>query len=455
MLGSTPQSNILKVRDDITPIYFSSNAEGAFNVIDKDISHKWMSEQTSFSIQDIRSRVEPWLTALFQSENFSLLVGSGLTNAIHIIATGENASGMGLIRIPSFSKEIQKYAKISAESNGRGTPNIEDQLRIGNELLAGLKILDDERSTKLEQEIKLLLMNFTESLLKNENNIALAEAKRKDEAFSYLVHFLMSFASRNGTRERLNIFTTNYDRIIEVGAELAGLNLLDRFVGTITPIFRSSRLDIDMHYNPPGIRGEPRYLEGVSRFTKLHGSLDWIQNKDNIQRVGLPIGATNIIPYITNPYINSDPSRIMVFPNSAKDRETIGYPYVELFRDFASAICVPNSTVVTYGYSFGDQHINRILFDMLTIPSTHLVIISYDDLSGRIMDIYKELGRFSQISLLIGPDLADLIKLTTHYLPKSSIDKTTFKMSNLLRNRYGTEILERENENKETGELVL
>ena len=77
----------------------------------------------------------------------------------------------------------------------------------------------------------------------------------------------MSFASRSGTRDRLQIFTTNYDRIIEAGAELAGLHLLDRFVGNLVPIFRSSRLSIDMHYNPPGIRGEPRYLEGVARFT--------------------------------------------------------------------------------------------------------------------------------------------------------------------------------------------
>ena len=85
----------------------------------------------------------------------------------------------------------------------------------------------------------------------------------------------MSFASRSGTRDRLNIFTTNYDRLIEAGAELAGLHLLDRFVGQLMPIFRSSRLDLDMHYNPPGIRGEPRYLEGVARLTKLHGTIDW------------------------------------------------------------------------------------------------------------------------------------------------------------------------------------
>ena len=64
--------------------------------------------------------------------------------------------------------------------------------------------------------------------------------------------------------------------LIEYGVDLAGLHLLDRFVGCLEPIFRSSRLDIDMHYNPSGIRGEPRYLEGVVRLTKLHGSLDWV-----------------------------------------------------------------------------------------------------------------------------------------------------------------------------------
>ena len=53
-----------------------------------------------------------------------------------------------------------------------------------------------------------------------------------------------------------------------------------------------------MHYNPPGIRGEPRYLEGVARFTKLHGSVDWIYTMRNIRRFGLPFGADSIGPYL-------------------------------------------------------------------------------------------------------------------------------------------------------------
>ena len=66
------------------------------------------------------------------------------------------------------------------------------------------------------------------------------------------------------------------------------IRLIDRFVGNLSPIFRSSRLEIDLHYNPPGVKSEPRYLEGVVRFTKLHGSLDWINDGRDIRRIGIP-----------------------------------------------------------------------------------------------------------------------------------------------------------------------
>jgi hypothetical protein len=112
------------------------------------------------------------------------------------------------------------------------------------------------------------------------------------------------------------------------------------------------------------------------------------------------------------------------------------YPYVDLFRDFAAATCKPNSTLVTYGYSFGDEHINRIIEDMLTIPSTHLVIIAFEDPQNRIINTYKEIGRKSQISLLLGHEFGDLKKLVDNYLPKSAIDKTTYKLGEILKNRH-------------------
>ena len=126
----------------------------------------------------------------------------------------------------------------------------------------------------------------------------------------------------------------------------------------------------------------------------------------------------------------------MIYPNAAKDRETASYPYVELFRDFATGICRPNSTLVCYGYGFGDEHINRVIEDMLTIPSTHLVIISYNDPLFRITEMYERLGRHAQVTLLIGDHLADLETLVKYYLPKPAIDLTTVRMADLLQARW-------------------
>lgn len=440
--STTTQNNTLKVRDDRLPIYFESTSEEGKFTLCADSKASWANEGQSFSHKELRSRVEPWLSSLFQSEHLSLLAGSGLTHAVHHIAAGKTATDMtGAVTTGDDNNKMVIAAKDSAVKAGRKDPNIEDQLRVANELLRGLEIVgEDIRAKTLRDDIDATLKRFAQSILTSETGIATAKEPQRERAFNTLVTFLMSFASRSGVRDRLNIFTTNYDRLIEAGAELAGLHLLDRFLGNLMPIFRSSRLDLDMHYNPPGIRGEPRYLEGMTRFTKLHGSVDWVQTDKDIRRIGLPFGAEQVDPYLKAPGLNSASAHaLMIYPNAAKDRETSDYPYVELFRDLAAAICRPNSTLVTYGYSFGDEHLNRVIRDMLTIPSTHLVVISYNDPQGRIMKTYEELGRDSQISLMIGPDLSDLQTLTETFLPKAAIDKTTFRMSELLKQRLGSE----------------
>lgn len=346
---------------------------------------------------------------------------------------------MGATTFTKYEDEIKSAAEVSAKACGRGSGNIEDQIRTANDLLRGLKILKKDGDAKeLETELNAIISEFAKSILKSENGIATANEEKRENAYSVLVNFLLSFASRTGNRERLNIFTTNYDRLIEIGAELAGIHLMDRFVGTMMPIFRSSRLNLDIHYNPPGIRGEPRYLEGVARLTKLHGSVDWIQNGGAIRRIGLPFGADDIEAYLKAPGLyGANALKLMIYPNSAKDRETAEYPYVELFRDFAASICRPNSTLVTYGYGFGDEHINRVIHDMLTIPSTHLVVISFNDPIGRILRFYYEVAHYAQISILIGNNLGDITNLANDYLPKSAIDRTTIRMAELLQHRIG------------------
>ncbi|MEW6171724.1 MAG: SIR2 family protein [Bacillota bacterium] len=452
--------NILKSRDDPQPVLFEAVGEDKFKLCSES-QCSWVKHEEEFGPGRLRSRIEPWLTALFQSEHHSLLIGSGITHSVHFMAKADSLPGMAKVDFSVFDMQINEAAISTAKSAGRSNANIEDQIRVANELLIGLNhycpssaTFDGseelkEQISRLREDIEKALSDFSASILKGENNIASASESAREKAFGYLVNFLMSFASRSGTRDRLQIFTTNYDRLIEAGAELAGLHLIDRFVGALTPIFRSSRLNIDMHYNPPGIRGEPRYLEGVARFTKLHGSVDWVYADRDIRRLGIPFGADSVDPYLQAPGLSGvTAGSLMIYPNSAKDRETSAYPYVELFRDFAAAVCRPNNTLVTYGYSFGDEHINRVIEDMLTIPSTHLVIIAYDDPMERIMKTYKKTARSAQTTLLIGNHLGALDNLVNHYLPKPAIDRTTFRMAELLKARLGTEHNEKSNEDE-------
>jgi hypothetical protein len=399
---------------------------------------------TDEDVQDpkpLRRHIEPWLTAVFQSEHLSLLLGSGFTCGLAAAAGGTSANMAKCTWASELKEEIDAYAEQSAKACGRGVANIEDELRAALQLLAGLEVLRDSRADALRAEIDRQLKCFMDSVLESERSVACSASKH--EADDLLVSFLLSFASRTATRERLNLLTTNYDRLIEYGCDLAGLHVIDRFVGAQSPVFRSTRLNIDIHYNPPGIRGEPRYLEGVVRFSKIHGSLDWRWEGHELKRYGLSLGADP-----GHPDIPKEPSEsVMIYPNAAKDVETLAYPYAELFRDFAATVCRPNSSLVTYGYGFGDDHVNRIITDMLTIPSTHLVIIAWDQTDPtkpdavengsrkRIIEFLKRAGKKAQISLLLGSHFGDLEALVENYLPKPAIDPITMRRAKLMEDR--------------------
>jgi hypothetical protein len=380
-----------------------------------------------------RRKIEPWLSAVFQAEHLNLLLGSGFTAAV-AFAAGVPATGMDIASGTSaHAQAIMAHATASAKRMGRGQANIEDQLRSAIAVLDGLDIIDTVAAGSVRDDINKAIETFLYSLLATEQGIADVDSA---PASAMLQSFLLSFASRAASRERLHIFTTNYDRLIERGCDDAGLRIIDRFVGTLRPLFRNTRIELDYHYNPPGIRGEPRFMEGVVRLTKLHGSLDWRfdQETRRIFRAETPFGAAQDHPSLPASPVNT----VMIYPIPAKDVETTQYPYAELFRDFASATCRPNSVVVTYGYGFGDDHINRVLLDMLSVPSAHLVIIAFD-LDDRVKGFLRQ-TRPAQVSLLAGRHFGNLQRLVDDYLPKPALDHITGRMSELLKSRAFVEM---------------
>jgi hypothetical protein len=477
--------NLLKRRKTMGKIDFNKPNILFISNEQIDIDDQQYKKDGNYNRQKIREKVEPWLTAVFQSEHLSLLIGSGLS-----VALTDGNSMMKRIEFKGDYKEkIKNKADKEAKEMGRQEANFEDDLRVAIELLKGYEITDDEKKEKLKREINSKLQDLLNSIIKNEKRFLKLESyknkiykdveviidkeqkmenlknmfkekyeeiykkyqckylKCKKENFDelnqlfdlilkylsdrklLLKQFLLSFSTRAATRDRLNIFTTNYDRFIEYGLDEAGILTLDRFIGKLKPIMRFHRIDLDYHYNPPGIRGEPRYVEGVVRFTKLHGSIDWKFEGDQIVKIPLPFGENVNEEYFAAPF-----DKVVIYPNSNKAIETAFFPYSELFRDFSTAICRPNSVLVTYGYGFGDSHINRIISDMLTIPSTHLVIISYDLANGRIQNFINKCNE-AQLTLLIGNELGNFENLTNYYLPKPAIDRITDRETKILEKR--------------------
>jgi hypothetical protein len=68
--------NVIKVRDDHAPLSFVS--EDDHFKLSNGSEASWAGKGR-FGHKELRSRIEPWLTSLFQSEHLSLLAGSGLT----------------------------------------------------------------------------------------------------------------------------------------------------------------------------------------------------------------------------------------------------------------------------------------------------------------------------------------------------------------------------------------
>lgn len=412
--------------------------------------------QQALAVQtQVRRAISQWLSSLYKSDHLALLVGNGLTMAVNRAAQTKPPE-MGRLEITHpLNAPVRRRADEVAHKGPRGKANFEDDLRVALELCASLLPMIENKEVELRlvkapadpldvtgycalvvDQMKALVSRVLQmefdlnkklvveadlhtnppADLKTEG---LAVAKTAAAAISLLQRFLLSFSCRPATSERLHVFTTNYDRLLEFGFDGAGILTLDRFKGKVNPVFRTSRLDLDYHYSPPGIRSEPHYLEGVVRLTKLHGSVDWrfsSRERHRVERHLLPFGADEEV----RKQAAEGAEKILIFPNSAKDYETTFYPYAELFRDFSAAVCRPNATLLVYGYSFGDDHINRTIGDMLTVPSTHLAIIAFGDHEGRLARFLNGKNP-QQITLLYGTHFADLQQLVDHYLPRTAL----------------------------------
>jgi len=83
------------------------------------------------------------------------------------------------------------------------------------------------------------------------------------------------------------------------------------------------------------------------------------------------------------------PKKVMIYPTPAKQNSSLGSPYADLFREFQSRIVREQSVLITAGFAFGDEHLNNIIYQALTIPTFRLIIFADPDSPGDIAKLRK------------------------------------------------------------------
>lgn len=191
--------------------------------------------------------------------------------------------------------------------------------------------------------------------------------KADHESLRYHRELLRRLLLRPGTLPRLKVFTTNYDLLIEKALDELGVHYFDGFVGTVQRSLRCESYNCDLYYPGDTTEGRVRRVDRVVQLHKLHGSINWRSRSDGrLDEVRIDH---------QKPDNDREYGEIMIYPSPLKLLEMNGYPYSEMFRRFASSITQPQSVLLTLGYSFADDHINRIIYQALSIPSFNLVIV--------------------------------------------------------------------------------
>lgn len=206
--------------------------------------------------------------------------------------------------------------------------------------------------------------------------------------------------------KRVNVFTLNYDTLLEQAADAVGAVLLDGFVGTEQRAFRPESYEQDLYFPADTTEGRVHRFDRVLHLYKLHGSITWLSGPPAIDN---PYGirSTRFAPKTKR--------RLLIYPTPAKYGETLGVPYSELFRRFASAIARPQSVLFAIGYGFGDYHVNAIIRQALAVPSFTLVIVDPEPQSEFVTTLREQRDR--RVWLATGPTLGKFGGFVDHALP--------------------------------------
>lgn len=172
--------------------------------------------------------------------------------------------------------------------------------------------------------------------------------------------FLRRLARRSVRRDRLKVFTTNYDLCFEHAAQSTGFTVVDGFSFSRPSTFDPLNFAYDIVRRSDHAE-TPDYIENLFHLHKIHGSIDWARD--------LRSGRVIKSPSTDRP--------LLIYPRHTKYELAFAQPYLEMISSFQSSIRQKDTGLLVVGFGFNDSHITEpILAAVETNLSMKLVVVS-------------------------------------------------------------------------------
>lgn len=181
-------------------------------------------------------------------------------------------------------------------------------------------------------------------------------------------HQLAAWIGAIERRTPVELFTTNYDLLLEQALEERRVPFFDGFVGSSHPFFDLKSTDMDHDLLPP------RW----ARLWKLHGSINWWRIPNgHVQR---------------REKVEDTESRQMIYPSHLKYDQSRRMPYLAMLDRLRKFLASGQAVLVTCGYSFSDQHLNEVIMDGLNSnPNAVCFGLLYQDRTSLSDDVRQQI----------------------------------------------------------------
>ncbi|MCL5028982.1 MAG: SIR2 family protein [Bacteroidetes bacterium] len=320
---------------------------------------------------------------LSYSKNMGFFFGAGtscalkipnveqLTDEIQAALTDDNKTNFQLIKDDLASKVTPRKVNIE---------DILNQIRRIRELTGESKKqyqgVSGESSKALD---KIICTKIYEIILDKERSADLESTKK---FFAWL-----SILNRDFSKE---VFTTNYDLIIEKSLEASRIPYFDGFVGSYEPFFWQESID--------KLVKKDDLTQNWIRLWKIHGSLSWFWKEDTKAK------SPKIVRIGKIEDIKKEENELVIYPSKEKYDSSRKQPFIAYFDRLKNYLLNGELLFIFTGYSFSDQHINEIIFNCMR-ENNRLSVLVFFYKDEEVENLYKETSAFLNINVF-GPTKA-------------------------------------------------